>query len=535
MTVTKTKKVPPHAKRTIEGLRDTGYDFNTAIADIIDNSIAANASLINIDSEMDFEGNITIYICDNGTGMSEEGLDKAMTYGSPERNNPKSLGKFGLGLKTSSTSFCRRLSVTTRNEESEGIYKACWDLDHVGDVGDWELLYLEPTNEELELLYKTAKGNSGTVVTWEKVDRLLKDYQDPGGTYARRAMDKLIASLKEHIAMVYQRFLDNNNPTAENVSIFVQGEEIEAWDPFCTQEENTELVGEHTQNVEFEDGTQTSFTVKAYVLPRKEEFSTEESWKNAKLRNDLQGFYIYRENRLIHFGNWLGMFSNEPHGTLLRVEFSFDYLMDEAFDVDIKKSRVLLNRDLFDWLKKEFLPAPRRAANDRYRVGKKQNVKSASKNAHTTSNVSIGNHEKEVQISNVEVTNKENNNAEVTNSKGKVHINLPILDPVKDGEFHVSAVDSIEDGVLWEPALIGKHHAVRINTNHDYYQKVYLPNLNSGVTIQGMDSLLWAICEAELGTINEDTKFYLRELRIEVSRILRRLVQDLPEPELEDE
>ena len=231
----------------------------------------------------------------------------------------------------------------------------------------------------------------------------------------------------------------------------------------------------------------------------------------------------------------MGMFTNEPHNSLLRVEFSFDYLMDAAFSVDIKKSKIVLNSDLYDWLKGQFLTAPRRAANDRARKGQKQKVTTASKGAHHTSNVGIGNHENEVKISNVNITDKENNIVEVANTKGKVRIKLPILEPATEGEVHVSPVESIDDGLLWEPALINTKHAVRINTNHPYYHKIYMPNLNSSVTIQGMDSLLWALGEAELGTINEDTKYHLKEIRFAVSRILRRLVEDLPEPELDNE
>ncbi|SDC38112.1 Histidine kinase-, DNA gyrase B-, and HSP90-like ATPase [Terribacillus halophilus] len=533
MTVINKKVVPPHAIRTIEGLRDTGYEFNTAMADIIDNSIAANASKINVTIEMDFMGDINIFIADNGIGMNEQGIEAAMTYGSPKRENQKSLGKFGLGLKTASTAFCRSLTVTTRDSGDSQIYKARWDLDHVAEADDWELLLLDPIKQEIDMLDDISNNGSGTIVTWEKVDRLLKDYQDPSGTYARRALEKIVDNLKEHVAMVYQRFLDPRFVEAPDVNIKINNELIEPWDPFCTDETNTEVVAEELQEVEFEDGTQTEFSIKAYVLPRKEEFSSDEMRKNAKLSNDLQGFYIYRENRLIHYGNWLGMYTNEPHGTLLRVEFSFEYLMDEAFNVDIKKSNISLSTELYNWLREQFLPAPRRAANERYRKGQKKSVQKASKGAHDTSNKGIGNREKDLKMSDLEV-NEDTNDVQVTNKKGKVRIKLPILKPAKAGELYVSPVDSIEDGLLWEPALIDTKHAVTINTNHSYYRKVYIPNLNSSVIVQGMDSLLWALSEAELGTISEDTKHHLKELRYEVSRILRRLVEDLPEPELDN-
>jgi hypothetical protein len=80
---------------------------------------------------------------------------------------------------------------------------------------------------------------------------------------------------------------------------------------------------------------------------------------------------------------------------------------------------------------------------------------------------------------------------------------------------------------------VNGHHSVRINTGHPYYHKVYVPNHKSGVTMQGMDALLWALVEAELGTVSEKTKNHMQELRFEVSRLLRKLVEDLPEPEAE--
>ena len=101
--------LPPDPERIMEGLRDTGYNFNTAIADIVDNSIAADADKIDITIDFNPHKDLTIYIADNGTGMNYDDLQNAMRYGSRRRSDPGSLGKFGLGLKTGSTAFCRCL------------------------------------------------------------------------------------------------------------------------------------------------------------------------------------------------------------------------------------------------------------------------------------------------------------------------------------------------------------------------------------------------------------------------------------------
>src|SRR5690606_26688125 len=113
-------------------------------ADIIDNSIAADASTVDLKVSMDFRGSIRVSIADDGIGMDRDGLIRAMRYGSPERPDPSSLGKFGMGLKTASTAFCRKLSVTSRPSGDVTPQRATWDLDHVVHAGRWELLLSDP-------------------------------------------------------------------------------------------------------------------------------------------------------------------------------------------------------------------------------------------------------------------------------------------------------------------------------------------------------------------------------------------------------
>lgn len=525
--------LPPDPGRMIEGLRDTGYEFNTAVADIVDNSIAADATRVELRISMDYRGNVCVAIADNGTGMDRQELLNAMKYGSQRRTNAASLGKFGLGLKTASTAFCRVLSVLSRSSANGSILQATWDLDHVVKAQEWQLLLPDPEKDGVQLLEEVAKEHSGTVVLWKKLDRLFaKEYADPGGKPAQNALGKTKKELAEHLALVYQRFLDPADKRARNVEIYLDGVKINAWDPYC--EEQSELVAEEkAMEVELPNGKSAHLMVRAFVLPRREEFSNDEAAKQARITNDRQGIYIYRENRLIHDADWLGMFQKEPHFSLIRVEFSFDHRLDEAFHVDIKKSRILLDETLFDWLRDEFLPAPRRAAEQRYRKGQKKKINEASKNAHDGSNASIASKEGDLDTAKVSVLNKLTGDVEVTNKEGKVRLRLKISSAQKPGQCFVEPADGIDDGMLWEPALIDGHKAVRLNKGHPYYHKVYVPNLSSGVTVQGMDSLIWALCAAELGTVNEASKTHFAELRFEVSRLLRRLVDDLPEPDVE--
>ncbi len=187
----------PDPARTMEGLRDMGYSFETAVADLVDNSIAANATTVDINVQLDFRGQVRLSIADNGDGMDRDHLQEAMTYGSVRRPDPASLGKFGLGLKTASTAWCRRLSVVSRPSGEAPPMMATWDLDYVADRGEWLLLVTdEPDLEAVGHLDGVASGHAGTVVQWTRVDRLLRSYADPTGKHARRALDSRCDDLR---------------------------------------------------------------------------------------------------------------------------------------------------------------------------------------------------------------------------------------------------------------------------------------------------------------------------------------------------
>lgn len=523
---------PPDPERIVEGLRDTGYNFNTAMADIIDNSIAAHATKVDIRINTNPLGEVCVYVADNGDGMDTKGLVNAMTYGSEVRADLASLGKFGLGLKTASTAFCRCLSVISRGADSV-LRKAQWDLDYVAREHEWKLRVPDISKDEETFFELTAAGGTGTLVVWDKVDRLLKSYKNASG--AKNALKRKIDDLQFHIAMVYERFLDEKDDRAANVKITVNGVNIEAWDPFVRSESATELVGEDEVEVEMPDGSTPSFTMRAYILPNTNSFSTSKAKEAAKISNDMQGFYVYRENRLIHYGDWLGLFINEPHGSLLRVEFSFDHLLDAAFNVDIKKSRILPAEEIMEHIRSSFIPAPRRAADERYRLGKSQSVskQAQQRDAHAESNRNIEEKAKSVEGARITVTSSDE--IKIENQNGIFSHKIAVVEASKPGQARVIPKEGLEHNQLWEPCIAEGKHAVFINQNHPYYQKVYYPVLSQNVMVTGMDALLWALAEAEHKTWNEEVKEQYEEMRIAVSRILQKLVADLPDPEPAEE
>lgn len=524
--------LPPDPERVMEGLRDTGYNFNTALADIVDNSVAANATKIDISVDLNPRGDVTVYVADNGIGMDEAGLQNAMRYGSKQREDPSSLGKFGLGLKTGSTAFCRCLSVISRGSGDDTVRKVQWDLDYIAKTNAWNLKQPLPSEDEIDILDATANGGTGTLVVWEKIDRLLKTYKSKGSQ--KSALKRAIDDLQFHLSMVYQRFLDRNDDRARNIDITLNGNVIDTWDPFCLDEADTEKLADEVIDVEMPDGKVSTFSIKAYMLPRRENFSTAKARDVARISNDMQGFYIYRENRLIHYGDWLGMFTREPHFSLLRVEFSFDYTLDEVFNVDIKKSRILLNEEIFSYVKDQIMPAPRRAAEERYRKGTSKEVVKKGRDAHEASNKNIDEKAKSVEESRVTITGKDE--VKLENRNGTFTHKITIRSAAKAGQYRVIPVSTLDDGQLWNPCIVdGGKHAVELNQSHPYYQKIYYPILEQNVMVTGMDALLWALAEAELSTFSAETKEQYEDMRIQVSRYLKKLIADLPDPEPEDD
>jgi hypothetical protein len=522
-----TVTVAPDVARISEGLRDTGYDFNTSVADIVDNSIAAGATCIDVRIDADFADNVVLSVGDNGVGMDRDGLINAMKYGSRRRPSPKSLGKFGLGLKTASTAFCRRLSLISRTSESE-LLRATWDLDVMATSG-WELELVTPDPAESQLLEEVSPKCSGTVVLWEQVDRLLDSYKDKSSHHFKRGMQKLEGSLRAHLAVVYQRFLDQHDGRESTITIQVNGKDVEPWDPFCIVETVSPVAAQDV-SIELPSGMKTSFSVRAFILPRKEEFSSDTNRIAARVANERQGVYVYRENRLIHGPDWMGMYKLEPHGSLLRVELSFDHTLDDAFQVDIKKSRILLNETLYDWLRDKFLAGPRREAELRYRRGAASVAKGAGALLHSPSSNVIEQKAGALTTATITVLDHDTGKVSVNNNSGSTLATLRIAESHEPGSVHITTAATLESGVLWEPRLgKGNAAAVALNSGHPFYTKAYLPNKENSPVIQALDYLLWALAQAELNNLNESTQDAFEEFRVEVSRNLKKLVADLPD------
>ena len=523
----------PDAPRLIYGLRDTGYDFQSAAADIIDNSIAAGATEIQTQIEMSSDGRKTVFFGDNGVGMDDGELFNAMRYGAPARDNPESLGKFGLGLKTASSSVCLRFSLVTRRSPDLPLSKLAWDLEHVEKSNQWEMIS-EPVTDDESDAFEEYCGDSGTLLVWTKCDRMLsKEYDQPGGTREQQAIKRLADKLRKHVGLVYHRFLDRDDTREKHISITVNGEPVEAWNPFYPSRSD-QVLGENQQllEIELEDGTVETATMRAWILPHSRDLTKEER-SEARISNRGQGFYIYREGRNIQAGGWLGMFNLEPHTSLLRMEFDFGHRLDDAFKIDVKKSRILFDPGLEEVLHQIIQPLYREA-NNRYRRKAEKALAEKGVN-HNSANKAIGDASLSTKKPDIVSVDSKEGTAVMDNNRGKrITIKAPVESNVDPDKIHVDAVEDITTGDLWEPCLRSDSEGnivtgVRINKHHDFYRKIYL-QANSGYTIEGMDLLLWAFATAEQNNKEPQLEAIFEDIREEVSRNLNRLLRDVPLP-----
>ncbi len=357
-----TVDVIPSAKRLVSSLRDIGYDFVHAVADLVDNSIAAGASEVKID--LNFGGTDSwVRIADNGSGMNGTAITEAMRYGSNRDYESEDLGKFGLGLKTASMSQCRRLTVASRiDQDVNRVEVRQLDLDYVEESDRWAV-FIVPAADRSEDLVEPLSSGPGTVVMWEQLDRVMQ-YKIPWGERARNGLYKMAEQLDQHLGMVFHRFLAGEVPRRRRpLAIKVNGKRVEPWDPFARSEPHTEPLPEHEIDVQSPHGVGI-VRFRPFVLPSQDRFSSPEMFQHmsgpAKW-NQQQGLYIYRSNRMIQSGGWCWMRTSDEHTKFARAALDFYPDLDSAFEVNVAKVRVVLPVDLKEKLKPHVEQLVRRA------------------------------------------------------------------------------------------------------------------------------------------------------------------------------
>lgn len=327
----KEKPLPPRAAALSESMRDIGYSLESAVADIVDNSISATASKVDILFDIK-NSKVRVAIIDNGAGMTENELVEAMRHGA---YNPRSyrskddLGRFGLGLKTASFSQCKKLTVISRKNSS--ISGAVWDLALVADRDDWIIGVLEE-DEISATPYIGRIGNSGTLVLWEHLDRLCECEM---GDVNETLVYGKFREVEKHLALVFHRYL-GGEIKGKKLSISINDHDLEPFDPFCTSNKATQLLNKEIIRINGEE-----IQIQPFILPHHSKLTQRERdyYKNRSDFLNNQGAFVYRNGRLMAWADWFKLVPKGEATKLARVRIDFPTSLDDYWTIDIKKSR----------------------------------------------------------------------------------------------------------------------------------------------------------------------------------------------------
>lgn len=326
----------PDPAGTIQTLASLGYTPEAAVADLIDNSIAAGGRGIRIECRWEGAAESWIAIVDDGMGMDEVALLQGLTVGGGglDARGPSDLGRFGMGLKTASFSQARQLVVASRPDDGSWHVRT-WDIDHVLAVGDWQLMRGCPDSAAPRLAQLTASvAGAGTVVLWQRLTQLVAANSQPSDDWAKREFHRALERIELHLGMVFSRYLTNRRSP---IGISLNGRSIEAWDPFLAGHKFVEALPA--------EKPLPGVSVQGFVLPHRSRLTEDEYLKGGGPRGwlDQQGLYVYRQNRLIVAGDWLklGNFRKDEKHVLARIVVDLSPDHDSEWSLDVKKSTAM--------------------------------------------------------------------------------------------------------------------------------------------------------------------------------------------------
>ena len=343
------RKSPPRATAMLESLRGLGYSTSSALADIIDNSISAGATEVRVFFYWKDERSL-ISIVDDGIGMTDAELESALRLGDRnplEERGTSDLGRFGMGLKTASFSQCRRLTVASKRIHGS-VSCLRWDLDEIAANPDdgWFLIEGAAAEESTAALSSLDKFRSGTVVLWEQLDRIVTS------GYSSEHFVRLIDDVERRLSMVFHRFIESSGRS--KLRLYINDRVVNPWDPFMvghpSKPWNSPIVRRVTPS--------GSVEVECHVLPHRDRLSEREfelasgpeGWALQ------QGFYVYRNNRLLLAGGWLGLgnggrtWHREESYRLARIRLDIPNSADAEWKIDIRKSTARIPVSLKPWL-----------------------------------------------------------------------------------------------------------------------------------------------------------------------------------------
>ena len=331
-----TSVILPDAEGVLTALARIGYELEVALADLVDNSIDANADTILIRFFRSDDQLISVGVVDDGDGMSVKRLNEAMGFGTDTGKGSEQLGKYGMGLKSASFSQC--LSVTVITKRRGAVAAMRWTADNIKNGWICEHIERRAASSHLSQDWGVMKlDGAGTLVHWDGLDafRVARDRADG-------VLEDYFRRISLYLGLHFHRFISTgqvgiyldavNDESGERGAPRV----VEALDPF-----GYPTTGRR--------GYPRSFTVHlprvgeldmiAHIWPRRSK-KPGYTLGGGKV-SQRQGFYFYRNQRLIQAGGWNGWRDDaEPHSSLARVQVDLGGELDQAFGLNVQKSAV---------------------------------------------------------------------------------------------------------------------------------------------------------------------------------------------------
>ena len=321
-------ELPPVAPLLMQSLRAVGYTTSAALADLVDNSIAAGAQSVAI--QLVTYPEPLVAVIDDGCGLTDKDLVAAMRFGSRDPREARTgmdLGRFGLGLKTASLSQCRRMTVVSLAQGNMSI--AAWDLDECEQRGTWWLERPLKSAVPPEIIERLVGQGQGTAVVWSNLDRLgVIGTADP-----RRTIEIAVQDAADHLAMVFHRFLAGE--LSPRFDITINGRSLPRIDPFLEGHVRGQML--HSESFVIEG---QKVVVSPFVLPFPSRLKPDEL-DRAGGRESLKtghGFYVYRGGRLVVPGGWFRIVPSDELIRLARVRVDVPVELDHLWKVDIRKT-----------------------------------------------------------------------------------------------------------------------------------------------------------------------------------------------------
>jgi len=540
----------PAAARTFHALRDLGYDLNSAIADIIDNSISrGKAKNIHVYLSKNRNNRFSVKICDDGIGMRTDTLAEAMRLGGSNDDYVRGdLSKYGMGMKTASLSQASKLTVLSK---MKGCQKACftWDMHHVNHTDRWEMLRQDKSEiEKLESalkadpdaftkssLKKLLSGKSWTIVIWEDLKEFQTNYDSyNSGVSADNFYYRELDRLELYLRMVFGRFISGEN-SARKINLYLRNKKLKAFDPFCRTEKHTTEIPLNNKLSHFKiDPKLEPIQIRRYVLPTNPSkpgefrFSSTAAWEEAKGTlswNEAQGYYVYRNNRLINWGGWYRTKAIDEHDKLARASIDLLDEHDSLFKLDVKKTRIqfpeVLKNHLQDNVNKGFIGE----AKKRY-AGSEKKKKIVSSLAGGKSDKVNSLASSLVSKDKISVVQKGSSELIINNKYGRKITQDMTFKTLEAGQKVIS-MPLGADNIFWKmiPSPDSKFQ-VLINEDHPFYQKIYRNAEKDPRILAVVDAFLFTMSFVELKCITKNNEFLFDQMREVASEVLKKIVDE---------